>query len=476
MRLRTAATALVAATLTPFVLTVPTAHAAPAATPAAPYDFNGDGRADLAIGAPGATVAGKAKAGAVSVLYSGTGGPKTSTRTLLTQNTAGIPGSAEADDAFGTSVASADLDRDGYADLVVGTPGEDTSDDTNDGVATIVWGSASGLSGARTVNNFAHSSHDRYGLSLAAGDFDADGHPDIAVGATGSTMLTLVPGPITRSGPWHGGTAQGMGAYLESQGVPYLSSGDVTGEGFDVLVTHGHRNGGGSFSDLRNGNIAHSGDWFSYLPPGYVSAVGDIDGDGYGDIAVGNDREPSADFQGVLGGQVTIVYGGPQGRDRDRPEVVLTQNTAGVPGASEAGDRFGSGVALGDVDGDGYADLVVGAAGENSGAGAVTVLYGSALGLTTRGATSYTQNTTGVPGSSEKGDLFGARVVLTDHTGDGRADLSVSGTGENSGDGSVWFLRGAASGLTTTGATSFGPGSTGVSTTGSPRFGTALGG
>ncbi|CAL9494127.1 FG-GAP repeat domain-containing protein [Streptomyces sp. enrichment culture] len=474
MRLRTAATALVAATLTPFVLTVPAAHAA---TAAAPYDFNGDGRADLAIGAPGATVAGKAKAGAVSVVHSGTGGPKTSTRTLLTQNTAGIPGSAEADDAFGTSVTSADLDRDGYADLVVGTPGEDTSDDTNDGVATIVWGSASGLSGARTVHNFAHSSHDRYGLSLAAGDFDADGHPDIAVGATGSTLLTVVPGPITRSGAWPaGGSSHGLSGYTGSHGVPHLSSGDVTGEGFDSLVVHGRWSGGDTATQLADARVDNFGDWMDYLPPGQVSAVGDIDGDGHADIAVGNDREPSADAYGALGGRVTIVYGGPEGRDGNRPEVVLTQDTAGVPGASEAGDRFGSGLALGDVDGDGYADLAVGAAGENGGAGSVTVLYGSASGLTTKGSASFTQSTAGVPGTSEQGDLFGARVVLTDHTGDHRADLSLSAPGENSGDGSVWSLRGTATGPTTTGATSFGPAATGVSTTGSPRFGTALGG
>ncbi|MFC9682487.1 integrin alpha, partial [Streptomyces sp. NPDC056948] len=115
MRLRSAALLMAALTPLAAVLTAPAAHAA---TAAAPYDFNGDGRTDLAIGAPGATVAGKAKAGAVSVVYGSTSGPKSSTRTLLTQDTAGMPGAAEADDAFGSALASADLDSDGYADLL----------------------------------------------------------------------------------------------------------------------------------------------------------------------------------------------------------------------------------------------------------------------------------------------------------------------------------------------------------------------
>ncbi len=116
----------------------------------------------------------------------------------------------------------------------------------------------------------------------------------------------------------------------------------------------------------------------------------------------------------------------------------------------------------------------MGTAGENSAAGAVTVLYGSASGLTTKGATSYTQNTANVPGGSEQGDRFGERVTLTDHTGDRRADLSVSAPGENSGDGAIWSLRGTTTGLTATGSTSFGPGTTGVSTAGAPAYGTAL--
>ncbi|WP_107122674.1 FG-GAP-like repeat-containing protein [Streptomyces dysideae] len=467
MRFRTGV--LLTAALTPLALSAPAAHAA---TAAAPYDFNGDGRADLAIGAPGATVGGKAKAGAVSVVYGSTSGLKSSTYTLITQNTTGVPGTAEADDAFGTAVASADLNTDGYADLLIGAPGEDLSGDTNAGMVTVVWGSASGLSGARTFTDPFRTDYDRYGKALAAGDFDGDGDPDVAVGSTGSIVLTTTDGPFTKTGAFNGSEGSGNGWWNGAYGVEHLSSGDVTGEGLDSLILHSRAlNSDDAVTAVADGRISNYMDWLRKLPGGYASSVGDIDGDGHADIAVGNHREPSADPAGAKGGKVTVVYGGPDGPDTTRTPLVLTQNTAGVPGASETGDRFGGSVSLGDLNGDGHADLAIGTPGENTDTGMITVLFGSATGLKTTGVQSFTQNTAGVPGVSETGDRFGGRVEIAD-----RAWLAVSAPGENGGDGAAWSLRTTSTGLTTTGATIFGPSSTGVSTAGSPGYGTTLGG
>ncbi|MFI6355799.1 FG-GAP repeat protein [Streptomyces sp. NPDC050743] len=126
------------------------------ATPAAavhgavPGDFNGDGYRDAVLPAPGANVAGKEGAGAVVVLYGARSGLSTARRATITQNTAGVPGTAEANDGFGASTATADLNRDGYADLVVSAPYEDTAAGKDAGTVTVLWGSQKGLTAGRT--------------------------------------------------------------------------------------------------------------------------------------------------------------------------------------------------------------------------------------------------------------------------------------------------------------------------------------
>ncbi|WP_338781798.1 FG-GAP-like repeat-containing protein [Streptomyces sp. DG1A-41] len=442
-------TLFLAATLTTGLLTTTPAAAAPSGLAG---DFNGDGYRDVAAGAPCTDVGSASCAGAVVVLYGSSSGVSATRKAIITQNSPGIPGTAESADLFGSALAAADLDRDGYSDLVVGSAGESIGDRDGIGSGTVLWGSTSGLtSGKGLPQPTSLSEYGGFSRGIATGDFDGDGDTDVTL--TGQSQIRLYLGPFTRTGgPLSHYRAGELGGGYE------VIAGDMTGDGAAERV-HPHAVDGDSGGQIWYYRWTGTGYKFAELPnaDGFPGSVGDINGDGYGDLVLGDSTDPSGHKPGGhKGGQITVWYGGPNGPDPAQTPTVVHQDTTGVPGAGETDDAFGSAVSTGDINGDGYADVAVAAHGEDLGtvaeAGSVTVLFGSASGLKTSGATSYTQNTSGVPGTAEAWDRFGSAVDLTDLTKDGKADLVIGVAGEN-GSGGVWTLRGTSTGPTTTGST-----------------------
>jgi hypothetical protein len=276
-------------------------------------------------------------------------------------------------------------------------------------------------------------------------DVDGDGYADVLVGASGANSATGAayeyPGSAAGVSTTPGFVVGGPDGYGGNYGESIASAGDVNGDGFaDVIV------GAGNAASLRGRAYVYFGSAAGLSrtaattltgpsTPGSefgisVASAGDVNRDGYADVLVGADRDAFG------AGRVYLYLGSASG--------LSTTPVATLAGSGDSSGYFGNAVAsAGDVNADGYADVVIGARGEMFGTGRVYLYLGSSSGLATTPAVTLT----GLDGST--GNFGSAVAGVGDVDGDGRSDVIASAPNGGSG-GNVYVFLGTSTGIVAT--------------------------
>ena len=336
----------------------------------------------------------------------------------------GFADSLDIDDWFGSSVTSiGDLDDDGVVDLAVGATGDSDgaaySAFEQVGAVWVLFMDANGSVRARQKINALQGGFagdleegDGFGFSLAGlGDLDGDGVEDLAVGAIGDD---------------DGAGINGLG-YVGAVWILFLRPDGTVRASQKISATHG------GFTGTQNGDVFGNA----------LAVLDDLDGDGTVELAVGAGQ---ADDGGPSRGAVWVLFLNTDGTVKAQQKISATEG--GFGGALDDDDRFGSALAApGDLDGDGVADLCVGAVLDDDGSenrGAVWVLLLNQDG-TVKAQQKISSIEGGFTGSLDGGEFFGGSLgTVGDLDGDGVVELAVGAANDSdggaSGIGAVWVL------------------------------------
>jgi hypothetical protein len=401
----------------------------------------------------------------------------------ISETAGGFGGVLDPGDIFGLSASSlGDLDGDGIGDLAVGNWGDDDGG-VNQGAVWILFLNWDGTVSSEqkiseTVGGFGGvlDPSDLFGVSVSSlGDLDGDLIGDLAVGANrdddGGTdqgavwILFLNTDGTVKSAQKISETVGGFGGILDPFdffGNSVSSLGDLNGDGIGDLAVGAHADDDGGIDQgavwilfLDSDGTVSSEQKISETVGGFGgvldpvdlfglsgSSLGDLDGDGIGDLAVG---APDDDDGGTDQGAVWILFLNVDGTVKS--EQKISETVGGFGGVLDPDDTFGGPMSsLSDLDGDGIGDLAVAAARDDDGGtdqGAVWILFLNADG-TVQSEQKISETVGGFGGVLDPGDFFGHSVsFLGDLDGDGIGDLAVGAIQDDDGgtdQGAVWIL------------------------------------